>query len=61
MKPIAIDLFYLPNLEFFSVLRGQEEVLLFPQARYPRQSYTNRCQLRLANGVNTLSIPIQGR
>lgn len=61
MKPIAIDLFYLPNLEFFSALRGQEEVFLFPQTRYPRQSYANRCQLRLANGVTTLSIPIQGR
>lgn len=38
-----------------------EEVLLFPQDLYQRQSYLNRTRIRLANKVETLSIPIQGR
>jgi hypothetical protein len=61
MKSIAIDLHYLPNLEFFAAIEGVEEVLIFPQALYQRQSFLNRTQIRLANKVETLSVPVQGR
>lgn len=61
MKRIAIDLHYLPGLEYFAALRGAEEIFLFPKDRYTRQSYANRTQVLLANKVQTLSIPIQGR
>lgn len=61
MKRVAIDLHYLPSLEFFTAIAGAEELLIFPQDTYQRQSYLNRTRIRLANKVETLSIPIQGR
>lgn len=61
MKRIALDLHYLPCLEYFTVLRGVDEVFLFPGDRYIRQSYFNRTSILLANKVHTLSVPIQGR
>ena len=61
MKRIALDLHYLPCLEYFTVLRGVDELFLFPGDRYTRQSYFNRTSILLANKVHTLSVPIQGR
>ena len=58
---IALDLHYLPCLEYFTVLRGVDELFLFPGDRYERQSYFNRTSILLANKVQTLSVPIQGR
>jgi hypothetical protein len=48
-------------LEFFTAIDGAEELLLFPNDLYQRQSYLNRARILLANKVETLSIPIQGR
>ena len=61
MKRIAVDLHYLPTLEWFSTIIDAEEILLFPKDQYQRQSYFNRTRILLANKVETLSIPIQGR
>jgi hypothetical protein len=58
---VAIDLHYLPSLEYFTAIDGAEELLLFPQDLYQRQSFLNRTRILLANKVETLSIPIQGR
>lgn len=61
MNIIAADLHYFPNLEFFAAIDGVDEVVFFPKDLYQRQSYFNRTQIRLANKVETLSVPIQGR
>ncbi len=61
MSKIAIDLHYLPSLEFFAAIADAEELFAFPRDRYQRQSYLNRTRIRLANKVETLSIPIVGR
>jgi hypothetical protein len=61
LKKVAIDLHYLPTLEFFSAISDADEVYLFPKDRYQRQSFLNRTRILLANKVETLSIPIQGR
>ena len=61
MTRIAIDLHYLPSLEYFTAIDGAEELLLFPNDSYQRQSFFNRTRVLLANKVETLSIPIQGR
>ena len=60
-KSIAADLHYFPNLEFFAAITGADELVFFPEEIYQRQSYFNRTQIRLANKVGTLSVPIQGR
>ena len=61
MKRVAIDLHYLPTLEFFAAIQDAEELLIFPNDLYQRQSFLNRTKILLANKVETLSIPIQGR
>jgi hypothetical protein len=48
-------------LEYFTAIDGAEELLLFPQDFYQRQSFLNRSRILLANKVETLSVPIQGR
>ncbi len=61
MKRVAADLFYFPSLEFFSAIHGCDEVALFPKSTFRRNSYINRAEIRGANKVQRLSIPIQGR
>ncbi len=58
---VLADLHYFPNLEFFSAIVGAEAVVFDPMALYSRQTYFNRTRVRLANKVETLSVPIQGR
>ncbi|PZX48697.1 WbqC family protein [Algoriphagus chordae] len=60
-KSIAVDLHYFPNLEFFAAIADAEELVFFPEERYQRQSFFNRTEIRLANKVGTLTVPIQGR
>ncbi len=61
MTSIAIDLHYLPSLEFFAAIADADELLIFPKDLYQRQSYLNRTRILLANKVETLSVPIIGR
>ncbi|MDR7131686.1 hypothetical protein J2X69_004050 [Algoriphagus sp. 4150] len=60
-KSIAVGLHYFPNLEFFAAIAEADELVVFPEDTYQRQSFFNRTQIRLANKVATLSVPIQGR
>jgi hypothetical protein len=61
LSKIAIDLHYLPSLEFFAAIADADELLIFPKDMYQRQSYLNRTRILLANKVETLSVPIVGR
>ncbi|EAZ80551.1 WbqC family protein [Algoriphagus machipongonensis] len=61
MKRVAVDLHFLPCIEFFVAILDADEILISPQEYYQRQSYLNRAKIRLANKVETLSVPIQGR
>lgn len=61
MKSIISDLFYFPNLEYFCSLIGVDTLYLNPKEYYKRKSFFNRTQIRLANKVETLSVPIVGR
>jgi len=61
MKQVLADLHYFPCLEFFTAILQAEELHFSPLDRYQRQSFFNRCQIRLANKVETLSVPIVGR
>ncbi|MGM0944674.1 MAG: WbqC family protein [Bacteroidota bacterium] len=61
MSKIAIDLQYLPNLEFFCAIWEAEELWLCAGDTYQRKSWFNRTQIRLSNKVEMLSVPIVGR
>ncbi|MCH7399011.1 WbqC family protein [Belliella sp. DSM 107340] len=58
--PIITELFYLPPIEHFVAIHNEKMVLLDIQENYQKQTYRNRCQIRLANKVETLSIPVLG-
>ncbi|UZD22326.1 WbqC family protein [Algoriphagus halophytocola] len=60
-RKLAVDLPYFPNLEYFAALAEADEILLCSGDLYQRQSYFNRTKIRLANKIETLSVPIQGR
>lgn len=60
MKSVLADLHYYPSLEFFTAILDSDNLLFLPSDRYQRQSFFNRCQIRLANKVETLSVPIVG-
>jgi hypothetical protein len=61
MNRVAVDLHFLPCLEFFTAIIDADEILVSPSEIYQRQSYLNRTRIRLANKIENLSIPIQGR
>lgn len=61
MKRVAVDLHFIPCLEFFTAVIDADEILISSNEKYQRQSYLNRTRIRLANKVENLSIPIQGR
>lgn len=61
MSRIAVDLFYLPNLEFFSTILDFDEILVDPDQDFRRKSYINRSDILGPNKVQRLTVPIQGR
>ncbi len=48
---------YLPNLVYIKHLLTAEEVLIEKHQNYVKQTYSNRCKILSANGIQVLSIP----
>ncbi|GGF21692.1 WbqC family protein [Echinicola rosea] len=57
---ICADLFYLPPIEFFVAIHDADQLILAGGDRYQKQTYRNRAHIRLANKVESLSIPVIG-
>ncbi|GAB2608050.1 WbqC family protein [Belliella aquatica] len=57
---IITELFYLPPIEYFVAIQHEKEIFLDLDENYQKQTYRNRTQIRLANKVETLSIPVIG-
>ncbi|MGY6559744.1 MAG: WbqC family protein [Nitritalea sp.] len=53
------DLFYLPNVAYFSTLLDTSCVYVDTLAPYRKQTYRNRCQILLANKVERLTVPVK--
>lgn len=60
MKILLADLFYLPNVEFFSSIKDSNVIFIHLEDRYVKQSYRNRCEILLTNKVEKLSVPVHG-
>lgn len=50
---------YLPPISYFIALKNSENVWLEAHENYVKQSYRNRCKIATANGIETLSIPVE--
>jgi hypothetical protein len=58
-KPILIETQYLPNLEYFILLKSSHAVFIEHNEYYERQTYRNRAQIQFTNGVGDLTIPVK--
>lgn len=59
MNIVHTDLFYLPNLEYFCLVKDFGEIRIHLEDRYVKQTYRNRCEILLSNKVEKLSVPVK--
>lgn len=50
---------YFGSIEFFRALAKHPQVILEAKEHFPKQSYRNRCDILSANGILSLSIPVE--
>ncbi|VAW29351.1 hypothetical protein MNBD_BACTEROID06-1388 [hydrothermal vent metagenome] len=57
---ILLDLHYLPNTSYFSLLAKADEVIIERHENFVKQTYRNRTHILTPNGIDALSIPLIG-
>lgn len=58
-KGAVLPLFYLPPIEYFSILKKQEEPVLIEQSEhFPKQTYRNRACIYSPNNKLNLTVPV---
>lgn len=55
---VVADLFYLPNLEFFSLVKNAQSISFSLNDPFVKQTYRNRFEILLSNKVELLSVPV---
>lgn len=55
----VIELHYLPSIPYIASWIHFDEVIIESKESYIKQSFRNRCQIRTANKVDDLIVPIQ--
>ena len=58
MKPI-FPTSYFGNIEYYKKLSSYDSVMIESYETYPKQTFRNRCEITTANGILSLSIPIE--
>lgn len=58
-KTIVLPSFYLAPIEYYSALFRSASVIIEAEDNYQKQSYRNRCNIVGANGMMSLSIPVE--
>jgi|SRR6185437_2172754 len=58
MIPLLIEVHYLPCVEYFAYLYHTDSIYIEAEENYVKQTYRNRCRIRGANQIDTLSVPI---
>lgn len=56
---ILLSTAYFGNIQYYSKLYSDEEVLIEEYENYTKQSFRNRCDILSGNGVISLSIPVK--
>lgn len=54
-----IELHYLPSIPYIASWVHFDEVIIESKESYSKQSFRNRCQIRTANKIDDLIVPIQ--
>lgn len=56
---MRIELHYLPNIEYFALLKKFDEIEFDIAEFYQKQSYRNRCYILGANKTQLLTVPVK--
>lgn len=57
---IVLDLQYLPNTLYFSILAKADTIIIERHENFVKQTYRNRTHILTPNGIDSLSIPLIG-
>ena len=57
---LLIESQYLPSVAYFSLLSKHQHLVLEAHENFEKQTYRNRCQLLSSQGIETLSVPLNG-
>ena len=57
---IVIESQYFPPLEFFSLIKNENEIIIDGHEHFVKQTYRNRCYILAAEKVLPLSVPLNG-
>ncbi|GAB5522719.1 MAG: WbqC family protein [Roseivirga sp.] len=61
MQKILLDIQYLPSVAYFMAIKQADEVWIEAEQNFVKQSYQNRCKILGANGIQSLSVPVNHR
>lgn len=50
---------YLASIHYYSKLATFDEICIETAEHYPKQTYRNRCLIAAANGIQTLTVPVE--
>ncbi len=56
---LIIETQYLPPVDFFSQLSDCQEIIIESCENYQKRSYRNRCFIATANGIQSLTVPLE--
>ena len=57
---ISIESQYFPSLEFFSLIKNENEISIDGNEYFVKQTFRNRCYILSANNVMQLTVPLIG-
>lgn len=55
---ILTELYYLPNIEYFAAIEGEEKLVIDDCEKFRKQTFRNRTSVLLANKTESLSVPV---
>jgi hypothetical protein len=58
-KKAIIELHYLPSIPYIATWVYFDEIIIESKESYTKQSFRNRCQIKTANKIDDLIVPIQ--
>lgn len=49
---------YFPPVEYFSLIKDADHIIIDQEENYIKQTYRNRCRILTSNGIMQLSVPV---
>ena len=59
MQAAYLSTAYLASVQYYSILTAFDKIYLETYENYPKQTCRNRCHIASANGIQTLTVPVE--